>query len=267
MKSLNCLLHFLVLGASLQAAGETPWPRGSPTELHKAIFHGDVDEVLELLWSGLPVDLKLQSAGMSPLHVAAFWGEAEVALALVRAGAPVNALDSFDKTPLYWAVHQERPSAVEVLMKASANPGRGPVPNSSSPFLKAAELGFAEGLRIIIKESSNKRLLHLVDEHGLTALHLSAVQGDLETTTVLIKAGAPLNPKDGRGYTPLHHAVRCGVGRSVPHQNSWVRRDRELYWRGCREVTKILIEAGADLELVDRYGHSSQTYIDLWKNL
>lgn len=61
-------------------------------------------------------------------------------------------------------------------------------------------------------------------------LHLAAYNGDNETVSRLLAAGAPANGHDAQGYTPLLWACfRAGVGDYVP-------------------VIKMLIDAGADIE-------------------
>jgi len=44
-------------------------------------------------------------------------------------------------------------------------------------------------------------------------LHLAAMQGSTEMCALLIKYGADVNKRDGRGWTPLH--VACAFAREV----------------------------------------------------
>ena len=45
---------------------------------------------------------------------------------------------------------------------------------------------------------------------GASALHSSAMHGDVEGIAVLVRGGAAIDVADGGGWTPLHWAARCG---------------------------------------------------------
>jgi ankyrin repeat protein len=63
------------------------------------------------------------------------------------------------------------------------------------------------------------------DKLGETPLHVAAVRGYQETSSLLIAKGADVNAKDERGLTPLHAAA----------------------WRGHTETVALLIANGADI--------------------
>ncbi len=94
--------------------------------------------------------------------------------------------------------------------------------NNTSPVrvlwnkLSTLPLPEAEGLLSAQKENLSQR-----DETGLSLLHMAAAEGRTEITTLLVRAGAVLNPRDALGETPLDCAVNHGFD------------DTALYLRQC----------------------------------
>ncbi|MGD9305940.1 MAG: ankyrin repeat domain-containing protein [Desulfobacterales bacterium] len=70
------------------------------------------------------------------------------------------------------------------------------------------------------------------DMLGETPLHLAAVRGYKETSTLLVAKGADVNAEDRRGLTPLHAAA----------------------WMGHTEIVTMLITEGADISARDKDG-------------
>ncbi|OAQ81453.1 ankyrin repeat domain-containing protein [Purpureocillium lilacinum] len=50
------------------------------------------------------------------------------------------------------------------------------------------------------------------DRRGQYPIHRAAAVGSVPMTTLLLRNRSPLNPTDGEGFTPLHHAVAEGHG-------------------------------------------------------
>ena len=95
-------------------------------------------------------------------------------------------------------------------------------PMGATPLMCAAFHGHSQVVGILLNKGAN---VSLVDEYGATALHLSAQEGDLSVSEMLIEAGADLEGKTSKnGGTPLHLAAT----------------------NAHSEVMKALIKAGAD---------------------
>eukprot|EP00041_Stephanoeca_diplocostata_P038917 m.1566960 g.1566960 ORF g.1566960 m.1566960 type:complete len:674 (+) comp25295_c0_seq15:161-2182(+) len=75
-----------------------------------------------------------------------------------------------------------------------------------------------------------------LDDSGQTVLHIAAFGNQVELIAYLVSIDANLNVQDDRGCTPLHIASE----------------------RGCRAAMKELLEAGADISLLDKAGHSAK---------
>jgi ankyrin repeat protein len=109
--------------------------------------------------------------GDTPLHQAVIKGHYDVVLLLLQKGADVNARRQYT-TWEYAAVLSGRP------------------------------------LDWVYRPSIGQTEVRVKD--GETALHLAAQYGRYRIATLLIRAGAWLNPKDHSGWTPLHWAAAQG---------------------------------------------------------
>ena len=84
---------------------------------------------------------------------------------------------------------------------------------SDSPVADAAMRGDIEGVRTLLREGAD---VNAAQGDGMTALHWSALNGDLKTLNVLLYAGATTESLTRVGaYTPLHLASSRGHGAVV----------------------------------------------------
>ncbi|XP_041647764.1 cyclin-dependent kinase 4 inhibitor C [Cheilinus undulatus] len=127
-------------------------------------------------------------------------------LFLIENGADVNGLNSFNRTPIQ-VVKLGKPSLVEVLLEAGADP------NMPDPVLNltvthdAARDGHKDTVRVLLDYGANP---NMVDDRGNLPLHLAAMGGHLELTQLLI--GCTLDPqtRNGQGYTAAELAQHHG---------------------------------------------------------
>ncbi|MCX6927201.1 MAG: ankyrin repeat domain-containing protein, partial [Verrucomicrobia bacterium] len=142
-------------------------------------------------------------------------------------------------TPLFLAVSQKRPAAVEELIRGKADPnGTGPAPAknpllyealSDAPTLKALLEGGADP-NVKLKEGEPMLLQAVYDniqpavelllahhaevnctnKDGWTPLHYAAVYGRKPIAELLLKAGADVDARNNHRETPLLWAVREG---------------------------------------------------------
>jgi hypothetical protein len=114
-------------------------------------------------------------AGATLLHFAAGAGCLEVVALLLRLGVDPN-LEGRGRTPLYCANEcssKTGPEVVRALVRAGADV------NACSGVTRA------------------------------TALHAAARRGHVEIARALLDSGAPVNPRDRKGDTPLQRAINC----------------------------------------------------------
>jgi hypothetical protein len=92
-----------------------------------------------------------------------------------------------------------------------------------------------------------------VEDHvlgpGLSPLHLAAQGGHIELMEGLLAAGADINARDARGYTPLHFVISFGPREFLDPlpDLSAAAQDVGVY-RLLADVPRFLLERGADLK-------------------
>lgn len=92
-------------------------------------------------------------------------------------------------------------------------------------FLAASSNGDFEEAKRLLSLGTN---IDCVNVDGMTAMHQSCIDDNLEMVKFLIQEGADVNAMDNDGWTPLHAASNCG------HMS----------------VVEALLEAGADPRIV-----------------
>ncbi|MBW2412132.1 MAG: ankyrin repeat domain-containing protein [Deltaproteobacteria bacterium] len=103
------------------------------------------------------------------------------------------------------------------------------------------------------------------DKLGETPLHVAAVMGHKEVSTLLIEGGANVNAEDERGLTPLHAAAWMGHAEIVA---LLIANGADIHAKGDGGVTalhtaalagrqntaSVLISKGADINVKNEYG-------------
>jgi ankyrin repeat protein len=164
------------------------------TPLWAASQNGDAAIVRQLLAAGADPNLALLS-GETPVMVAARSGYPEVVELLAAKGANLNAHGTRGQTALMWAAAQQHPAVVKVLLAHPAdvrlksdvwNEVMAVPPHGYLPYNKAIPHG------------------------GETALMFAVRVGDLESTNLLVAAGADVNDADAWGVTATSLAAHSG---------------------------------------------------------
>ena len=252
--------------------------RGS-TPLHYAAG-GTSDFVAALLEAGADVNAR-SSFGDTPLHRAAAGRndrDTNISL-LVRAGAEVDAQTDRGETPLHRAVANGNPAVAARLLELGADPTlrddsgsiADPVncENWNTPtFFKIASADvvagcIADGADVNASAEQGRN----VRTPGSTPLHLASEAGrDTAVISLLLGAGAGVQARDSRNYSPLHKAAEGGTpsvvrallqagaevdarakGFSVDYGWDWTPLHLAAGQNADPEVAGALLAAGADL--------------------
>ena len=153
--------------------------------------------VIRLLKAGAKPNVTLPS-GETALMVAARTGQLESVQALLGRGADVNASEpSRGQTALMWAAAQRHADVVRLLIDAGAD--------LRARSAVRPRLGFVAGNRNGTGHSAaeQKRLSVEFEDGGFTPLLFAAQQGDVESATLLLAAGADVNDTAPAGTSPL----------------------------------------------------------------
>jgi uncharacterized protein len=143
-----------------------------------------------------------------------------------------------------------------------------PIDKTLPPLMIAAKYGDLTSVRRLLKAGADANARSPM---GNTALHFAAGHGHLQVVEALLDAHADANASDPNGYTPLHAAVHGDDVRVVnaliaAHADVNARTKRENVTPllesidmnyGKPEITLALIQAGADVNVVESDGNTA----------
>ena len=176
--------------------------RSKDAKLLRACRTGDLEMAREAISAGADVNVRTGKLGGTPLFIAVDGNERKIVKLLIAAGADVNARASNGLPILILAcTHDERGGALE-LIRSGADPN------------------------VRWREHSGERPLHLAHRPAMVR--------------ALIEAGADINARDARGWTPIMHLVVT---------SDW-------------EAARILIAAGADTTAREKRGRTAAELLE-----
>ena len=215
--------HKVVTQMLLQKGADVSRENWYGTALHCAADSGETETILELLHSGVDVDIR-DSQGRTPLHCATSGGHVAAMETLLSKGANVEARCEQGASLLHHAFEEEQPIAViETLLAHGAN-----IEAQSGPMV--------------------------------TLLHVAAKMDNEENLLFLIHKGADIQAKSAGGFTPLHYAAQCNRARNIrillkygAHINErahdGVTGLRLAAFEGAEQAVRTLVDNGGKLEI------------------
>ena len=254
------------------------WQRASRLEsalatLPDAVRTGDVERVVALLESGVPVNERDGEA--LPLHIAAADANLELVELLVRAGADANQADqgTGGGTPLHWAVTSQREGVGAVVgalveagskLYATDREGRTPLDRAVVPSPVASKKHYMEAVLALIEAGAE---LEPPAQSGLDTPLMLAMREDIDVLRMLVDAGADVNYRGGQPYSPLHLAVceqnpaavgmLLAAGAEVDAHDDDGRTPLDCVAQAPGDasgIAEMLIDAGADVDGVSPSG-------------
>jgi len=181
-----------------------------------------------------------EAAAYRGLHAAAARGDVAKIENLVAAKADINSRDAYGRTPLHVATFARQRAAVRTLLQAGAD--KGALENDRYDAVTiAAVADDEETLRTLLSLGASAKLV--TSRYDGTALIAAAHLGHDGVVRQLIAAGAPLDHVNNLHWTATIESIVLGNG-GPRHQ----------------ATLKALVEAGANLQLIDRHG---KTPLDL----
>ncbi|EEF41481.1 protein VAPYRIN [Ricinus communis] len=251
---------------------DNKWESKGWSELHVAVAFNRMEEVLNLVQTFVPLDLR-DREGRTPLHLAASRGNIRCAKVLVESGADKDARSKDGRTVLYRAAANGDRRMVEMLIEMGADPtiaddrGRSAfdvardkgheeivgILEQGEDVLRAARGGDLKLLESLLRKGANAKY-H--DQYGLTSLHAAAIKGHKKIVAMLVEIGVDVECQDNEGHSPIHLAVEGGSletvevlvnkGANINAKSS--QGATPLYLAkaiGYREISEFLINRGA----------------------
>jgi len=205
-----------LLGQGVEDQPDRPWRN----VLHAAALNNRVDDALQLIRRGIPVDIP-DRAGTTALMVAAAFGNVGVAEALLDSGANPNARDAA---------------------------------NGTAPMHFAALAGHAAVIKLLLARGG---AIEIRDAHGESPLHYAAYYNRGATIETLAASGADLNARNHAGMTPFSLASRHGRMAAVSELSRLgAREGRLLEAVNAGDLVRVrkLIGEGANVDEPDLRG-------------
>lgn len=167
-------------------------------------------------------------------------GDTATVLQLLTAGAEINSRDGAGRTPVMAATHGNQVETVQALIAAGADIDIQDH-RQDNPFLYAGAEGLLEILKLTIEAGANTKL---TNRFGGTALIPAAERGPVAVVAELLtRTDVEIDHVNNLGWTALLEAIILGDGGAER-----------------TEVVRLLIEAGADVNLADGQGVSPLTH-------
>ncbi|KAM6916490.1 nuclear factor NF-kappa-B p100 subunit [Xenentodon cancila] len=154
--------------------------------------------------------------GDTPLHLSVIHQQTGVTQQLVHTllssqqQSVLNTPNHLQQTPLHLAVITRQSKAVELLLRAGADPSLLDR-DGRSPLHLAALAGDSSMIRLLLAHlgEHHTHLVNMPDYHGLQPLHLAVRRDGERCLRLLVEGGAKINaPEQKSGNAALHLAVR-----------------------------------------------------------
>jgi ankyrin repeat protein len=209
-----------------------------------AVKSGDRTAALALLQQKVNVNTP-EPDGTTALHWAVQKDDLDLVDRLIKAGANLNARNDYGSTPMSEAAINGNVAILDRLLKSGANV-ESPNADGQTALMIIARTSNVEAAKLLLSHGANVNAVEKWKEQ--TALMWAAAESQPAMVKVLVEAKADLNAHSKinsweRQVTAEARAIARPTGGLTPL----------LYAtrQGCLECTKILAEAGADLDLGD----------------
>src|SRR5215471_15948326 len=233
--------------------------------LADAAMHRDMAAVRSMLNQKADVNAP-GSDGTPALHWVVRVDDLETARLLIQAGADAKMADRYGVTPISLAASNGNAAMIKLLLDAGAD-ANSVDPTGETTLMTAAKIGDLEAVRTLLDGGAKVDTTDPTFKQ--TALMIAVRENHPEVVALLVKRGANVNAQTRTGETPgwiLPNSVP-GFGHGIGIVRGGLPERGSRYFipggltpllyaarDGRHEAAKILVDAGADLEMVDPNG-------------
>jgi ankyrin len=220
-------------------------------------MRADRDAIKSLLQQKIDVNAA-QPDGTTALHWATRQNDLATTQLLLRAGAKPDAVTRYGLTPLYFASVNGNAAMVELLLRAGVE-ANASNPGGETALMTASRTGNLDTVKLLVDRGAAVNAKESV--RGQTALMWSVVENHLDVAKFLISRAADINAQtnveipDGTTGKPEARSGDIGAhgpgiyrGRAVPSPSGGLTVLQFAARDGNLAMTRMLVEAGADLE-------------------
>jgi len=111
---------------------------------------------------------------------------------------------------LQYAIEFNHPKCIEQFLHMEVDVNKSF--DGTTPLLRALQFNYIECVLSLLKFNAN---VNITDTNGVSALHISASNGNIECITLLLSRGAKIDGTERLGRTPLHYAAIRGQNESI----------------------------------------------------
>ena len=224
------------------------------TPLHTAIDRGYSNYSCELSQRFLHQDADTE-VNWIQLHAASFDRNKQDVQFLLDAGTDANHVSSAGHTPLHIAVTKSNIDLVSLLLDQNININSATI-DGKTPLHIAVEQGDEDIIQKLLSHDANPRFK---DAPGNTSLHL-AVKVKQETRSQFVKKGSSYTSP----YPTSYHTCSIQAVEAIIEHGADVNAVNNIgqtaLWFACVDgqdsFVKILLDTGAEPNIVDKYGDS-----------
>lgn len=195
-----------------------------------------------MLEQGADANVCEESGGWTPLHNAVQSGRVDIVNLLLRYGADPHRRKKNGATPFIIAGICGDVSLLQIFLSRGANIDECDM-HGFTAFMEAAEYGNVEALKFLFAKGADVNLRRKTTEDktrlkqgGATALMSAAEKGHLEVVRILLdEMKAEADARDNMGRNALIRSL--------------LNRDCEIVSKHVEEITSVLIQYGADINV------------------
>ncbi|KIW21841.1 uncharacterized protein PV07_12736 [Cladophialophora immunda] len=128
----------------------------------------------------------------------------------------LNARDSKSRTPLWWAVKNQRVEMVKLLLAAQNVDFNAQDDEGMSPVMVAVAKGFTDVTKLFLEPEFSSRVSWALRDHQeFTCLYWAATSGFDDLVSLLLTQNEVVQTINGSGHSPLVTAARKGHAQIV----------------------------------------------------